>query len=238
MSNLDRNATKPVSVKIADTLAKTAGKTIETMFRAYHAKGGVAEMETKLEQKRNGLAQGIFELAVTASKLGQGKQSWTIAYFKEICKAAENEFKDAHADVENIKTVLPCWPVFKSELNRAIDVGLNPQDFSSYGAIKAARMEQSRAERESEEMRTGERAGTTGAGAEEGTGVAEALGAGKVTITPKLAAVLKVMQAAINGMDADTQDAFADKLARLIAKHAPSTEQKQEQIDESTTQAA
>jgi len=233
----NQTGTKPLSVTIADTLKHTAAKTMETMFRAYHAKGGVAEMEAKLEQKRSGLAQGIFELAVTAARLGDKKLSWTEAYFKAICKAAETEFKETHADVENIKEALPCWPVFKSEILRAINDGLSPADFDNYGALKSARMEQSRASRESTEMRTGERAAGTEGAEQSGTNIAPALGAGKTTVTAKLAACLTVLQGAITGMEQDTQDAFAEELAMLIAKYGNKV-QPSEKVDDKAAQAA
>ena len=202
--------TKPLSVQIADTVKLQACRIIDKMDKAYQP------IAAKLE----GLAVGIFELAVVASKLGKGVPEYTQAYFKEMCKAAETHYKEAQG-IDNVKDRLPCWAVFKSEINRAIDCGLSPASFDSYSAFKEARkaferkqeekeLEQQQAKgRESEQMRTGQRAGTEGlsAGVESGR------------LSPKLTAVLNILPKACAGMDEETQDAFAEELASLVAKY-------------------
>jgi hypothetical protein len=88
--------------------------------------------------------------------------------------------------------------------------------------MKAARIEASRKQRESEEMRTGARGeGEQGTESEGDGNVGAAMGANRVTVTPKLSAVLKVMAAAIQGMDEETQDKFGDEIAKLVQKYAP-----------------
>lgn len=230
-------ATRPLSVSIADPQKHQAGKVLIKLWDDYNAKGGLREQEERLEQKRSGYAKGLFELSQLAAKLGKGVPEYTEAYFKALCKEGERELKEAKGNVENIAKELPCYPVFKSEILRAIKARLNPTNFESYSAFKEARKAQDQKtqaqERESEAMRTGQRAEGEATG---DSNIATAVGGNRVTV--KLSAVLKVLQGAVAGMDADTQDSFADKLATLISEYAPKVQSDQEQKDKVDSKAA
>jgi hypothetical protein len=209
--------TKPLSVKIAEPQQKLAFKAIDAMISAYEP---IAARLLKI-------AEPMYKLAVLAAQLGKSVPEYTQAYFKELCKHSEAHAKEAHA-VDNLKDLLPCWSVFKSEINRAIEGGLDPKDFNSYSALKAARVELDRKteaealerqQRESAAMRTGARSGT-----EPGTGEGDA-GTGEIpdarVPSTKLKAILLILPKAVGGMDEETQDAFAEELATLIAKYTP-----------------
>jgi hypothetical protein len=205
--------TKPLSVQIADTVKLQACRVIDKMDKAYQP------IAAKLE----GLATGIFELCLVAAKLGKGVPEYTQAYFKEMCKSAEAHYKEAQG-IDNVKDRLPCWAVFKSEINRAIDSGLNPANFDSYTAFREARKAQDRAEQEKalEKQTQGRESAAMRDGVREGSGT-EGLSAAATSnkVTTKLAATLTVLQGAIGGMDEETQDAFAEELAEIVAKYAP-----------------
>jgi len=49
--------------------------------------------------------------------------------------------------------------------------------------------------------------------------------AGNTRITAKMNAILTVLPGAIGGMDAETQDAFAEEIGALIAKYGKKAEQ-------------
>jgi len=120
--------TKPISVKIADTVVHTAEKAIDRMYAGWQP----------IAAKMEGLAKHIYSLAVLAGQLGKNTE-YTKAYFKEICKAAESHLKEV-TEMDNLKDALPCWAVFKSEINRALDGNLMPTDFDTYTALKSARV--------------------------------------------------------------------------------------------------
>lgn len=211
--------TQPISVKIADTVVLQAQRAAIRMLKDYEP----------IRKKLFNLAGHIYSLAVIAAQLGKNP-TYTTAYFKEICKAGESAIKEA-AGVDNLKEALPCWVVFKSEINRALACELMPSDFESYSAFVDARKETERkAEeaaleaqtrgRESAQMRTGERA------AGSGTEQVSAMSANEDKVpSVKLRAILTVMKGAITGMDEETQDKFAEELATVIAKYAPALQQ-------------
>lgn len=240
--------TTKLQVTIADTVKLQACRAIDNTYKAFIAKGGIKELSERLEAIKENKAGEIYALAVTANKLAAGNQdakkaspTWTEAYFKEMCKTAETHLKEKLGNIENLAKEFPIWSVYKSEIRRALDVGLLPVNFDSYSAYKAARVETDRKTRESNAMKTGARAEGEAAGSENaaggaGSNVAAAMGEAKVT--PVLAATLRVMQGAIAGMDADTQDKFAKELSELVAKYGQAVQPKAEKVDSKAAQAA
>lgn len=216
-----------MTVQVNDVLAKSAKDAIVMMSREAHRRGGYIDILRKLEEKEEGLAGHIYGLAKKASDLGRGKlgkDSATEEWFLAICRVAETHLKAVSAEefghaIENVKEVLPCWPVFKSEIKRAIRANLDPKTFETYSALKKARVEKEsqRAAHHNEAQNAG-----TGEGGEAGTTTAQAGSAptmqsgGAVKVTPALEAVLRVMQKRIAGMTADVQDVFAQRLTELM----------------------
>lgn len=213
-------AEKTPRVELNDPVRKSAIRIIEAMFDAYTKRGGVAEMEQKLRaatEGSKGLAAGIYDLSQTAYRLGQGSPRMVKAYFQAICRDGESAFKEKH-QIENLKDVLPCWIVYKSEIIRAVDTGIKLTDFDTYGAMKVARVEKSKADRET----AASTADGRGARAEGNSNRTEANAglATKVAVAPALAATIRVMTSVIERMDAKVQERFATDLSKVVTKYA------------------
>lgn len=216
-----------MKVQLNDVLTKRANTAIITMVREANRKGGYMDVLTKLRDKETGLAAHIYGLAKSASQMGRGKvgdDSPTLDWFLAMCRASEAHLKavgekELGHKVENVKDELPCWPVFKSEIKRAITLGLDPASFETYGALQAARKaKEEQASRQAHHNETGGE-GEAGEGGEGGTNVAAGV-TGKTKVTPTLAATLTVMQKRIEGMTDEQQDAFAERLSAILADFA------------------
>lgn len=217
---------------VPDTAKHAARKALEKMASEANRKGGYIEVANKLETLTGGLASYLLSIAIQAVDLGKNSLPLGLKYFGALCNDAETHIK-AREEVDNIKDVIPCYPAIKSTIRAAMDAGFSPKDFTgddgktpSYYALRKALQDKRR-----DEGRAPHR-NDTGEGEEGGTAeptvalTAQAEGGtGKVRVTPTLLGVINVMTRAINGMDNDTQDKFAEKLAALVAKFAPAVKE-------------
>ena len=115
-------------VVMTDTLRETAVRAIEATFKAYNAKNGLRELTEKLAQAEKSTATHILGLAQTAQRKGGVYPGQIKAWFGALCSVAEVSFKDTHK-VTDLAEALPCWAVYKSEILRAVKVGLRPLDY-------------------------------------------------------------------------------------------------------------
>lgn len=126
-----------------------AAKTIESIYAAYWAKGGLAETTDKATEAREGLSQTLFGLALEADRVGNGKAEATAEVFTALCKAGETHLKetDRKPDQEAsrpVAEILPCWPVLKSNLLKGIKAGVRPSGYKSERAFRAETQERAK----------------------------------------------------------------------------------------------
>jgi ferritin-like metal-binding protein YciE len=219
---------------LSDTVKHQAEKAILTMVREANRKGGYMDIKKKLEEKEAGLSGHIYALAKIASKLchsqtrGKYQSDVCVAYFQALCKVAENHLKEKASDelghtIENVKDVLPVWPVFKSNIKRNMETGADPGLYDTLNAHTEARksIEEQRASRAAHQNGPQDSGSGIGEGAEEGANTNVARGvAGQTKVTPKLAAVLQVLQKRIAGMTDDAQDALAERISEVLGAFA------------------
>jgi len=218
---------------LADTVKHTAEKAILAMVREANRKGGYNDVRKKLEEKEAGLSSHIYALAKIASKLASSQNRGKyvpevcVAYFQAMCKVAEQHLKDKAgeelgAPIENVKDVLPVWPVFKSNIKRNMETGADPGLYETLNAQTEARksIEAQRANRTPGGETNQQGASDGGAAADTGTGTNIAAGVGRTKVTPALAATLSILQKRIEGMTDDEQDALAARLSEVLGEFA------------------
>ena len=242
-------------VVMTDPLRKAACKAIDATFKAYTAKNGLKDLEQKIEEATKSTASSIMELAQTSQRMGGVYPGQIRAWFSSLCSVAEQHFKDDHK-VTDVASLLPCWAVYKSEILRAVKIGLRPTDYTAFNAMKTARIAKEKADKEAKAADGGTQ--TTDRGARPEGNAQRAAGqsnfaaavTSKAVFTPQLVAILQIQQASMERMDSATQDLFAQKLSQLISKFndklQPAAEpakdqepeQKPEQIPAAAEQAA
>jgi hypothetical protein len=222
-------ATK-TQVQLNDVLKHDAGKAIMTMVREANKTGGYNAILKKLQEKEEGLSKHIYALALKASNMGRGKNEVIAEWFAALCKAAEqhlkdNSMKELGHEIENVKEALPCWPVFKSEIGRAIKAGLDPKNYETLNKLKAARkaVDEQRAQRGANPEGNANR--QDGQESEGGQATGTAPQDGKIKVTATLSATLAIMQKRIQGMTDEQQDMFANRLALVLNEMDELTQQ-------------
>jgi hypothetical protein len=238
-------AKQRITVEVNDVLKRKAYTAINAMAREANKKGGYVDLVAKLAAMEDGkegkLASYIYSLGIEACQLGRASQEHRLAWFAAICRSAEAQFKEKEG-VDNVKDRCPCWPVFKSEIKRGLENGLDCKNYEVYTAFKEGRkaIEKQRAERGARaEGNENRQDGEAAADIEAAT-----TGGNATRVTAKLSSVVKVMSGLIPQMDADAQDAFAEELSVLCAKYAPQSGQGEEgpeageEIDEQAAQSA
>ena len=130
-------------MELTTTIKRRAGLAIENTYTDYTKEGGVADLESKLAKAHEGCSKYIFNLAAFIVKQSDDLKDG-VAQFTAVCAYAETQLKEKHK-IESVKDALPVWGVYKSNILRGMRLGLDPQEFDSEGAFRAATMEEVRA---------------------------------------------------------------------------------------------
>lgn len=119
---------------------RRAGLAIENTHKEYTKPNGLRALEQRIEEAQVKCSQHIFELAKFAFRTDGIEPE---EHFTDLCSFAEDQFKKRHK-VDNVKDVLPVWAVFKSNINRGIKQGLDPNGFKTEWEFRKATMEEIR----------------------------------------------------------------------------------------------
>lgn len=126
--------------KLTRAAKARASKAIESVHIAYYERGGIRDLEEKINSHRGAAAKHIFALAIYASENAKTRNE-AIALFLGMCAYAEAQYKREH-DITNLKDPvagLPTWAVFKSNILRGVrEYHLDPVEYRSEGAFRVA----------------------------------------------------------------------------------------------------
>lgn len=115
---------------------------IDKIYDGYTGKGGVLELEAKLDSKRGALAMEMRKLAIEAVNMAANNLNLAKTYFLAMCYIAETHLKDKHQNAsgksEKVQDILPLWPQFKNTLVAGFKEKINPKEIGSVSAIKTA----------------------------------------------------------------------------------------------------
>lgn len=121
---------------LSDAARKRAEAAIDATHAAYTAQNGLKATLATLDVQEAGASAHIYGLAVFA--MGQAKKvADAMRVFSDLCRHAESAYK-ATWDVQNLKSELPVWAVFKSNILRGMRLNLNPAKYDTERAFRAA----------------------------------------------------------------------------------------------------
>jgi len=125
------------------TAAKAAAfKAIDAVYNGYYRKGGIADLSEQIANETAKLSEFVYGIAVQAVKLGGNNLPLATQYFGLLCREAELHLKKAHTDKDGkaptIEALLPPWQAYKSQVKSGMTAGLNPAEFATQGAFRAA----------------------------------------------------------------------------------------------------
>ena len=130
------------SVVLTKTMLDKAISAGTQFYDVTYAKDGLMARQQALDESALGASAIIVGLAKEARK---ADKSNTLAYFLAYCSAAEAVIKE-RGKSENVKDICPHWPVFKSNIKKAIKKGVDVAKHDTLNAITEARKELARAE--------------------------------------------------------------------------------------------
>ncbi len=130
------------SVVLTKTMVNKAIAAGNAFYDATYQKDGLMARQQALDESAAGASSIIVGLAQLAR--GQDKGN-TLAFFLAYCSAAEAVIKE-RGKSENVKDICPHWPVFKSNIKKAIKKGVDVAKHDTLNAITEARKELARAE--------------------------------------------------------------------------------------------
>lgn len=138
-----------------------AAKTIDAIYAAYWAKGGLDEVAGKANELKAGLSGTLFGLALEADRVGNGKASAIADVFTALCKAGETHLKESDKKPDQeasrpVAEILPCWPVLKSNLLKGIKAGIKPSEHKTERAFRAATAAKTKKARKTGRQNAGE----------------------------------------------------------------------------------
>lgn len=134
-------STEPDKDLLSPSAKAKAARAIEAMHLAYYeAETGVRALYEKLERQVDNTSKHIFRLAQDAMKQAEGDFDLAIEIYKQMCKYAEDHYKETH-QVPNVYETLPVWRVFKSNIMRGLKNRIDPLEYSSESAYRKATTE-------------------------------------------------------------------------------------------------
>lgn len=181
-----------------DEQVKQAGKIANDIYSAFWKKGGLSDIQAQASAALDTLSAKFHWFATTAAECGKGNVAVTLAVFDSLTKAGETALKakaKADGDESPVKEILPSWPVLKSYARQGIAAGLNPAEYESAGAMRAAIPKKDK-------------------GAQAGKGKPDK--AHNITLSAKLAPVMEAVAKLLATMSADQQDEAAEVLIGVI----------------------
>lgn len=223
---------KRFDIQLADTEITMAYRALTATIKQASRKGGVDDLQKKLDEAKLSLSSHIFSIALRARTLsgslckGKFDPEHCSAVFRRMCNDAEarlvkNCEKELGYPIKQVREASPSWAVFKSQIRGSIETGADPSLYENINQLQDAA--KSIAERSSgnggnANPPDGSKGDAEGADSDAaGTGdvmIGKSGGADKMT--PTLVAVLKVTAERIRGMTDEQQDEFAVKLGKVL----------------------
>lgn len=130
------------SVVLSKPMVNQAIAAGAAFYDATYADDGLMARQQALDESAQGASSIIVGLAQAARKADKAN---TLSYFLAFCAAAEAVIKEKGKS-ENVKDICPHWPVFKSNIKKAIKKGVDVAKHDTLNAITEARKELARAE--------------------------------------------------------------------------------------------
>lgn len=124
-----------MNLELSATARRRAGLAIENTHKEYTREGGLKDLSEKMERSEQKTSTYIYGLARFAFESPNIEDPDEL--FNAMCLYAEEQFKSKHK-VDNLKSVLPPWATFKSNINRAIRMGLKPTEYGSEWELRKA----------------------------------------------------------------------------------------------------
>lgn len=225
---------KRFDIQLADTEVSMAYKALVSTIKQQARKGGVEDLQKKLDDAKLSLSSHIYSIALRARTLsgslckGKFDPEHCSAVFRRMCNDAEARLvKDCEKElgypIKQVREASPSWAVFKSQIRGSIETGADPSLYENINQLQAAAKslaERAQGNGGNANPPDGSKGDAEGADSDAtGAGIGEVMigkSGGADKMTPTLVAVLKVTSERIRGMTDEQQDEFAIKLGKVL----------------------